>query len=139
MSTSPEQSVEFILPNLFVISPLKPALNPHYKKAGAESAAWVDSFKFFDGKVREQFIRSDFELLAALAFPTANCDDFRTICDYMNSFFVFDNISDEQDGPNAEVTATIYIKALAGDPCEQSETPFYEFISKCVIQHYLSR
>jgi hypothetical protein len=66
----------------------------------------------------------------ALAYPTANYDDFKTICDYMNSFFVFDNITDEQDGPNAEVTATTYLKALTGDLCEHSKTPFYEFISK---------
>ena len=130
MPTCLEQGVEFSLPNLFVISPFKPSLNPHYKQAGAESAAWVDSFRFFDGKVREHFIHSDFELLAALAFPKANYDDFKTICDYMNSFFVFDNISDEQTGPDAEITATTYINAIAGIDCEESHSQFYEFVAE---------
>ena len=75
-------------------------------------------------------MRSDFELLSALAFPKASYDDFRTICDYMNSFFVFDNISDEQDGASASITATTYIKALAGEGCEQSGTMFYNFVAE---------
>ena len=121
---------QLVLPDLFDMAPFMLSISPHYKEAGAESAAWTDSFGFFEGRVREHFIRSDFELLVALSYPTASYEDFRTMCDYMNSFFVFDNISDEQDREAAAKTANVYVMALKGEACEESRTPFYKFVSE---------
>ena len=132
------QDVVLVLPNLFLTTPFVCSTNSHYKQAGAESAAWTDSFNFFDGAARQHFMHSDFELLVAFAYPSATYDDFRTICDYMNSFFVFDNISDEQDGEAALITANTYLKALMGEDCEDSNTLFYKFVSEWVTSFHLS-
>ena len=68
----------------------------------------------------------------AHAYPHASYDDFRTICGYANVLFVFDETSDDQDGPNALATAEICLKALNGEKGEQSDSPHYKFVSEYV-------
>lgn len=123
---------QFILPDLFALVPFSAIVNPHHKRASAESSAWMDSFNFFVDQKRSHFIRSNIELLMAHAYSYSDYEDFRTIADYANVLFTLDEISDEQDGKAALVTAEISLKALAGEECEHSGTPLYRFVSELV-------
>ena len=124
--------MKLVLPNLFHMTPFPCSINLHYDQVGAESVAWLESFNLFDrdGPVHDLIKRTDSELLVALTYPTANSEDYRIICDYMNSFFIFDNITDEQDGNAASNSADTYLKALMGEECKQSDTSFYKFLSR---------
>ena len=131
------EAEQLVLPNLFALVPFQCSMNPHYETAGPESAARIDNFDFFQGHVRDVFIRSDFELLIALTYPTASYDDYKTLCDHMNAFFVFDNITDEQNKDGALVTADTYLMALKGEDCAQSNTPLYKYVSEYVMIAFL--
>ena len=138
MSTAPSHSfksgeVELVLPNFFQMTPFTCAINPHYNEVREESIAWTESFRFFDGPERDDFRRCDFELLAALLYPAANREDYRTLSDCMNSYFVFENICDERDGKASRILADTYLMALKGEACEQSGTPFYLYVSEWVL------
>ena len=117
---------EIFLPNLFTCVPFTTTINPHHKRASAESAARVNSYNLLADHKRAHFICSSVELLMAYAYPSASYEDFRTICDYANLVFVFDGISDDQDGPNALATAETCLKALNGEKCERSDSPLYK-------------
>ena len=121
---------EFSLPNLFACAPFTATVNPHHKRASAESSAWVNSYNFFVDRKRAHYIRSNIELLIAHAYPLASYEDFRTICDFANVLFTLDEISDEQDGPDALVTAETCLKALNGEKCDQSDSPLYKFVTE---------
>jgi hypothetical protein len=121
---------QFTLPNLFACIPFSASVNPHYKRAAAESSAWVDCFSFFVDRKRAHFMASGAELLMAHCYPSASYDDFRAVCDYSNVLFTIDEISDEQDGQGALETAEISLKAFSGEKCDKSDTKLYKFVSE---------
>lgn len=127
------EEVNLILPDLFSMTPLTSSKNPHYELVGDESAKWTDSYRFFDGRDREHFMKSEFELLAALAYPRASKEDLRIACDWMNVLFVFDELGDRQDGSDTEATANAFFAALKGVDCEYSDTAFYKYVSEYVV------
>jgi hypothetical protein len=74
---------QFILPDLFVLCPLKGSTNPYYKEAGAESAAWINSYNIFTDRKRAFFVQGCNELLVSHAYPYAGYEQFRTCCDFV--------------------------------------------------------
>jgi hypothetical protein len=75
---------QFILPDLLELCPLKSSMNPHYKEAGAESAAWIDSCNIFTDRKRAFFIQGCNELLVSHTYPYAEYEQFRTCCDFVS-------------------------------------------------------
>jgi hypothetical protein len=102
----------FILPDLHSMCPLKDATNPHHKSAAAESRAWINSFQVFNDEKRAEFIAGSNELLVSHAYPFASYDRFRVCCDFINTLFVVDEISDMQNGADALSTGMIYLNVL---------------------------
>ena len=92
--------------------PLKDATNPHHKSAAAESRAWINSFKVFNDEKRAEFIAGSNELLVSHAYPFAPYERFRVCCDFINTLFVVDEISDVQNGEDALSTGMIYLNVL---------------------------
>lgn len=105
-------STSFTLPDLIAMCPLKDATNPHHGKAARESSAWIDSYNFFADRKRMEFVMGCNELLVSHAYPYANYEQFRTVCDFVNLLFVVDELSDEQTGDDARKTGLIYLNAL---------------------------
>lgn len=103
---------QFILPDLHSMCPLKDATNPHHKTAAAESRAWINSFKVFSDEKRAEFIAGSNELLVSHAYPFASFERFRVCCDFINTLFVVDEISDVQNGTDALTTGMIYLNVL---------------------------
>jgi len=103
---------QFTLPDLRSMCPLKDATNPHHKSAAAESRAWINSFKVFNDEKRAEFIAGSNELLVSHAYPFAPYEQFRVCCDFINTLFVVDEISDEQNGEDALTTGMIYLNVL---------------------------
>lgn len=103
----------FILPDLLTLSkPFKGSTNPHYRKAAAESRAWINSYNIFTDRKRAFFIQGYNELLVSHTYPHAGHEEFRTICDFVNLLFVIDEISDDQNGADARRTGEVYLNAM---------------------------
>ncbi|TFK69425.1 terpenoid synthase [Pluteus cervinus] len=104
----------YLLPDLLNVCPLKGGVNPHYKKAAAESRAWVDSFNLgiFHNNASAIIKRSSVELLACYTYPAVGYDEFRTCCDFLNLLFVVDEVSDDQSGLGARATGETFLRAL---------------------------
>lgn len=119
------------LPNSFVIPDFLTMLNfpfgknPHLKEAGAESAAWFNAYNIFKDRTKAEFIQSCTELLTSYFYPTANYDQFRLCCDFMNIAFLVDEVFDNADGEEAAHLADVYINALKDDKDTDNKTPFY--------------
>ncbi|KAG5645541.1 hypothetical protein DXG03_005816 [Asterophora parasitica] len=109
MTIAPNQ---FILPDLLASCPLKTGVNPHYEKAAAEARAWIDSYNVFTDRKRAFFVLGSNELLASHVYNYAGFEQFRTCCDFINVLFVFDELSDEQNGEDALATGSIFLNAM---------------------------
>lgn len=108
------QTTSFVLPDLVSLVPFPWSTSPYYEKAGAESAAWIDSFNVFKDSKRAFFIQSRFELLCSYVYPYTQYEEFRTCCDLINLTFVVDEVSDLQSGEGASKTAETFLAALSG-------------------------
>jgi hypothetical protein len=107
------QRALFFLPDLLSLSkPFQGSTNPHYRKAAAESRAWVNSYNIFTDKMRAFFIQGCNELLVSHTYPHAGYEEFRTICDFVNLLFVVDEVSDDQNGADACQTGQVYLNAM---------------------------
>jgi Terpene synthase family 2, C-terminal metal binding len=103
----------FYLPDLLALSkPFRGSTNPHYRKAAAESRAWVNSYNIFTDRKRAFFVQDCSELLVSHAYPHAGYEEFRTICDFVNLLFVIDEVSDDQNGMDARKTGDVYLNAM---------------------------
>ncbi|KAE9398703.1 terpenoid synthase [Gymnopus androsaceus JB14] len=107
---------------------LKPesGINPHYKDAGAESAAWIDSYNIFTDSRKKAYFRDVMqggsELLIAHTYPYASYEQFRTCCDLVNLLFVVDEVSDEQSGDGARATGEIFLSAMRDPEFDDGST-----------------
>lgn len=123
---------QFTLPDLRSMCPLKDATNPHHKLAAAESRAWINSFKVFSDEKRAAFIAGSNELLVSHAYPFAPYERFRVCCDFINTLFVVDEISDVQNGEDALSTGMIYLNVLK-DPSWDDSSKLAQITREFVI------
>ncbi|KAH7930241.1 terpenoid synthase [Leucogyrophana mollusca] len=115
--------LEYTLPDLFSLCPLEFGdANPHYKEAGADSAAWVNQYDVFTHKKRAFFVQGCNELLCCRVYPYAGYEEFRTCCDFVNLLFVIDELSDDMTGEDARKTCGIFYRAMV-DPEFKDSSP----------------
>lgn len=104
--------LQFTLPDLLAVCPFTGSTSPHYKKAAAESRAWISSYNVFTSEKRAFFIQGNNELLVSHTYPYAAYEEFRTCCDFVNLLFVIDEVSDEQNGIDARATGMVYLNVM---------------------------
>jgi len=115
--------------------PLKDATNPHHKAAAAESRAWMNSFEVFSDEKRAEFIAGSNELLVSHTYPSASHERFRICCDFINTLFVVDEISDMQNGKDALHTGMIYLNVLK-DPSWDDGSKLAQITRESVIHPF---
>ena len=103
---------QFTLPNLHVLCPFEDATNPNDVAVGAESSSWVNSYKVFSDAKRAEFMAEGNEFLTSHCYPYASYERLRGCCDFINTLFVVDEISDVQNGDGALSTGMIYLNVL---------------------------
>ncbi|EIW59888.1 terpenoid synthase [Trametes versicolor FP-101664 SS1] len=94
----------FHIPNTLSRWPYPRRIHPDYEEVSAESAAWLRSFHPFSPEKQ-------------VAFDKCKFDHFRSACDLMNVFFVFDDQTDIVDAAHARVLADIAIDAVRHPDC----------------------
>ncbi|KAL1940692.1 hypothetical protein VTO73DRAFT_7733 [Trametes versicolor] len=107
----------FHIPNTLSRWPYPRRIHPDYEEVSAESAAWLRSFHPFSPEKQVAFDKCKFGLFAALTYPNVDKDHFRSACDLMNVFFVFDDQTDIVDAAHARVLADIAIDAVRHPDC----------------------
>jgi hypothetical protein len=75
---------QFVLPDLLSGCPIEDGFNPHYRKAAAESRAWINSYNIFSNRKRADFIQGLNELLCSHVFCYAGYEELRTTCDFVS-------------------------------------------------------
>ena len=123
---------QFTLPDLHSMCPLKVATNPHYWSAAAESRTWISSFKVFGDEKCAELIADNSELLASYAYPFAPYEHFRVCCDFINTLFVVDGMSNLQNNGDALITGMIFLNVL-NDPSWDDGSKLAQITRESVI------
>ncbi|KLO08670.1 terpenoid synthase [Schizopora paradoxa] len=119
---------QFTLPDLTTIVPFAWSSNPHYSKASADSASWINSFDILNGDETVKYKRAMLELLASYMFPYAGFEELRTCCDFINMITSLDDFSDLQDGEGAQQSTDTFLAAISGKPAKA--TDLYRMVSQ---------
>ncbi|KAF9058831.1 terpenoid synthase [Rhodocollybia butyracea] len=86
--------------------------NPASEEQQALSSAWLRSFNAFDPSSQKAFDLCNFSLLASYTYPHADLAHFRSICDLMNCFFIFDEYSDVAEPDVVQKQVDIIMDAI---------------------------
>ncbi|TBU55418.1 terpenoid synthase [Dichomitus squalens] len=111
----------FHLPETMAGWPLPRRLNVFYGNVSYESANWIRDFHAFSSTAQRAFDKCNFGLLAALAYPTQSRDQYRSACDLMNLFFVFDEYTDALNEAGTQTLAEISMDAMINPPKPRPE------------------
>ncbi|KAI0397527.1 isoprenoid synthase domain-containing protein [Xylariaceae sp. FL0594] len=101
------------IPNMFVsFLAEQPRVNPNYDWVRPQAEAWFSDFCSFDKRMSGLLTKADASYFVAVVAPDAAPKEFRTMCDWMNWVFPYDDIFDEgelRDKPEAaaEVMASL--------------------------------
>ncbi|OAA74565.1 terpene synthase [Akanthomyces lecanii RCEF 1005] len=91
---SPRQTT-VLLPDMFQsFLRYKPLINPNYETVKADSEDWINRVCAFDSKMARKISKCDFSYFCAIAAPEAPPERFRTLCDWGNWVFPFDDMFD---------------------------------------------
>ncbi|KAH7303895.1 terpene synthase metal binding domain protein, partial [Rhexocercosporidium sp. MPI-PUGE-AT-0058] len=79
-------------------------VNPFYEEVKVEAEQWIAKKLDASGKMRKIISKTDFAWFCAVAVPDAGLNELRTLCDWGNWVFPFDDVFDNgnlKDDPNA--------------------------------------
>ncbi|KAI9147523.1 (+)-eremophilene synthase [Paramyrothecium foliicola] len=94
--------INVTIPNMFQsFVVLDPTYNPHYETVKVQSEAWIGRICDFPPKLQEKIEKCDFSFFCAVAAPYAPRSKFRTLCDWGNWVFPFDDMFDNGELKNA--------------------------------------
>ncbi|KAL7816077.1 isoprenoid synthase domain-containing protein [Trichoderma aethiopicum] len=90
----PEQ-ITVLLPDMFqTFLKQPPRINPHYQSVKLESEEGLARFCSFEPSMRKRVNKCDFSYFCAIAAPFASRARFRTMCDWGNWVFPYDDMFD---------------------------------------------
>ncbi|KAL3482851.1 terpene synthase metal binding domain protein [Aspergillus germanicus] len=71
-----------------------PPVNPHYTEVRAESERWLARTCNFDDRAARRLAKTDFSYFCSISAPRAGREELRTVCDWGNWVFPFDDMFD---------------------------------------------
>ncbi|EON68031.1 hypothetical protein W97_07179 [Coniosporium apollinis CBS 100218] len=110
----PQSSSEFaIIPDLFEsFMSRAPEVNSHYYDVGEEAMIWIADICGYTETDRKRLRKADFAYFAAIAFPDASPTKLRTVTDWFNWVFAFDDQLDDGLFDHRKVEALQYINGM---------------------------
>lgn len=123
-----EGRVPVLLPDMFVsFLAQKPRINPHYEKIKIESEAWINDQCDFDDRMRRRIRATDFSFFCSVSAPEAHPEELRTMCDWGNWVFpwddMFDNGSLRQSPEKAQQMMESLLSTMSGSGSLTPKTP----------------
>ncbi|KGO69972.1 Terpenoid synthase [Penicillium italicum] len=96
-----KKNIQITLPDLFVgFMARKPVIHQDYEHVRIVSESWLSDLCDFPPKLRKTVHEIDIAYYTAILIPHVDTDRFRTVCDWMNWVFPFDDALD--NGPLKE-------------------------------------
>ncbi|KAI1161943.1 isoprenoid synthase domain-containing protein [Nemania serpens] len=111
----PDRSERVIvqIPDMFVsFLTDAPRFNPNYRQVKAKSEAWISEFCSFDEKMSALIRRCDFSYFIAIAAPEAALAEYRTLCDWGNWVFPYDDMFDNGGLRDQPTAAALIMQSL---------------------------
>ncbi|KUJ11138.1 putative pentalenene synthase [Mollisia scopiformis] len=110
---APPGKVSVVIPDLFSsFLSLPPRVNPLYLKVKAESEAWFSEKLGANRNVSRKIQKLDFAWFCSIAAPEANKEELRTLCDWGNWVFPFDDTFDNGDLRSDEIIGRQVLNSL---------------------------
>ncbi|UKZ74540.1 hypothetical protein TrVFT333_002210 [Trichoderma virens FT-333] len=95
IKTVEPEYITILLPDLFqTFLKETPQVNPHYETVKVESEEALGRFCDFGPKMKKKINKCDFSYFCAIAAPLASRSRFRTLCDWGNWVFPYDDMFD---------------------------------------------
>ncbi|KAL7784317.1 isoprenoid synthase domain-containing protein [Trichoderma ceciliae] len=89
------KQITVLLPDMFqTFLKQKPLVNPYYEAVKLESEEWLGRFCLFGPNMRRKINKCDFSYFCAIAAPFASRTRYRTLCDWGNWVFPYDDMFD---------------------------------------------
>ncbi|KAI0545439.1 isoprenoid synthase domain-containing protein [Xylaria curta] len=112
-STSESERVVVRIPDMFVSFLAEPPrFNPNYGQVKAKSEAWISDFCAFDKRMSSIINKCDFSYFIAIAAPEASLPQYRTLCDWGNWVFPYDDMFDNGELRDKPTTAARVLQSL---------------------------
>ncbi|KAI0538595.1 isoprenoid synthase domain-containing protein [Xylaria digitata] len=103
------------IPDMFVSFLAEPPrFNPNYKQVKAKSDACISDFCSFDERMSSLIRKCDFSYFFAIAAPEAEIPEYRTLCDWGNWVFPYDDMFDNGELRDKPTAATVAMQSLMG-------------------------
>ncbi|TRX95932.1 hypothetical protein FHL15_003074 [Xylaria flabelliformis] len=110
------------IPDMFVSFLAEPPrFNPNYSQVKAKSETWISDFCAFDKTMLSTITKCDFSYFIAIAAPEATLPEYRTLCDWGNWVFPFDDMFDNGELRDKPTTAARVLQSLMS-PMGKSQT-----------------
>ncbi|KAL5355212.1 terpene synthase metal binding domain protein [Aspergillus floccosus] len=108
------------LPNMFVLFLSgQPAINPYYESVRRESEMWLSDQCSFDERAQRILFKTDFSYFCSICAPYAGAEELRTVCDWGNWVFPFDDMFDngglKDDPERAEQLINSLLEGMDND------------------------
>ncbi|PWY75125.1 pentalenene synthase [Aspergillus heteromorphus CBS 117.55] len=117
-----DNSLTIRLPEMFVLFLSgEPTVNPHYESVRKVSEEWLVRECSFNEKAQRRLHKTDFAYFCAIAVPDAEPEELRTVFDWGNWVFPFDDLFDNgclKDDPHR---AEALIDSLKAGMVDQGE------------------
>ncbi|KAI3034322.1 Initiator tRNA phosphoribosyl transferase family protein [Aspergillus niger] len=120
-----DTSLTIRLPEMFVLFLSgEPIVNRHYKSVKELSEAWISRECYFDERGRRRLQKTDFAYFCSIAAPDAEPEELRTVIDWGNWVFPFDDLFDNGSLKDDPERAQILVEDLrAGMADEAGQRP----------------
>ncbi|KAI1827715.1 isoprenoid synthase domain-containing protein [Xylaria intraflava] len=111
--SSASERVTVQIPDMFVSFLAEPPrVNPNYSTVKVESEAWISKFCSFDKRMSHRVNKCDFSYFIAVMAPEAPPVEFRTLCDWGNWVFPYDDMFDNGELRDKPAAAAMVMKSL---------------------------
>ncbi|KAJ5247787.1 terpene cyclase [Penicillium chermesinum] len=111
------------LPDLFILFLSEaPAVNPHYANVKGESEKWIAETCCMNDRSRKILTKTNFALFLSIAAPEARVEELRTLFDWGNWVFPFDDMFDnghlKDDVQNGQIMIDALMHRMRDDKAE---------------------
>ncbi|CVK85123.1 uncharacterized protein FMAN_02036 [Fusarium mangiferae] len=122
-TTKMESRRTVILPDMFKGFVVEtPPMNPNYETVKPISERWLAEKCSFSPRMRKRVEFCDFAIFISIAAPDAPFDKLKTMCDWGNWVFPFDDMFDEGSLKSDPKKSQVVIDSLMADMLDQTYT-----------------
>ncbi|RAL02054.1 terpene synthase family protein [Aspergillus ibericus CBS 121593] len=119
-----DTSLTIRLPDMFVLFLSgEPTVNQHYECVRQQSESWISRECSFDERAQRRLHKCDFAYFCSIAMPEAQPEELRTVIDWGNWVFPFDDLFDNGQLKDDPERAEVLVDSLRAGMAEDEQLP----------------